>query len=118
MDDVSPGNTPTPEELHRRSRWFEEYTARLGADPSTLPLRCPCCRCLTLQERSAFEICPVCFWEDDGQDDHDAMLIRGGPNGTLSLTAARLNYARIGACEDRFVGKVRLPRPDELADSS
>jgi hypothetical protein len=27
---------------------------------------------------------PVCFWEDDGQDDHDADLVRGGPNGALS----------------------------------
>jgi Cysteine-rich CPCC len=34
--------------------------------------RCPCCGFITLTERSADEICPVCFWEDDGQDDHDA----------------------------------------------
>ena len=39
------------------------------------------------------ELYPVCFWEDDGQDDHHADEVRGGPNYTLSLTEARANYA-------------------------
>jgi hypothetical protein len=43
---------------------------------------------LTLNERGGWEICAVCFWEDDGQDDHDADNVRGGPNGALSLTQA------------------------------
>ncbi len=75
---------------------------------------CPCCRCLTLGERHKFEICPVCFWEDDGQDDRDADVVRGGPNGSLSLTAARRNYREFGACERRFLGQVRRPDPEEL----
>ncbi len=28
-------------------------------------------------------------WEDDGQDGHDADVVRGGPNGRLSLIVAR-----------------------------
>jgi hypothetical protein len=56
---------------------------------------------------------PVCFWEDDGQDDSDADIVRGGPNYTLSLTEARANYARIGACEERVLPHVRPPRPEE-----
>ena len=36
------------------------------------PSPCPCCGYLTLDERGGYEICPVCYWEDDGQDDHDA----------------------------------------------
>jgi hypothetical protein len=43
-----------------------------------------------------FQICPVCFWEDDGQDDHDAEAIRGGPNYELSLSQARRNFAKFG----------------------
>ena len=62
--------------------------------PPVLPLRCPCCGCKTLRERGGFQICQVCFWEDDGQDDHDADVVRGGPNGRLSLTQARANYQR------------------------
>ena len=50
---------------------------------------CPCCGEKTLSERGSFEICGVCAWEDDGQDDHDADVVRGGPNGGLSLTEAR-----------------------------
>jgi hypothetical protein len=79
------------------------------------PYRCPCCGCKTLDDQGGFEICPVCFWEDDGQDDHDADVVRGGPNGTLSLTQARMNYRQYGASEERFISNVRPPRPEELS---
>ncbi len=105
-----------PEELAKREAWFHEYTARLDGGPPLLPLRCPCCGCKTLSERGGFQICQVCFWEDDGQDDYDADVVRGGPNGLLSLTQARTNYLQLGACEERFLGDVRPPRPDELPE--
>lgn len=75
---------------------------------------CPCCAHLTLTVRGGFEICPVCFWEDDGQDDHDADKVRGGPNGDRSLHAARTNYAGCGACDDGSVQFVRGPLAHEL----
>jgi hypothetical protein len=53
---------------------------------------CPCCGYPTLPERAAYEICVLCWWEDDGQDDLDADEVRGGPNGALSLSAARANF--------------------------
>ena len=40
--------------------------------------------------------------------------VRGGPNGELSLTRARENFRRIGACDVRFVSSVRRPRTEEL----
>lgn len=58
-------------------------------------------------------MCPVCWWEDDGQDDHDANEVRGGPNGSLSLTQARMNFLSCGASEARFTGGVREPLEDE-----
>jgi hypothetical protein len=76
--------------------------------------RCPCCGCRTLSERGCFEICPVCFWEDDGQDDTDADDVRGGPNRGLSLSDARANYRRIRACDQQSVNHVRQPKPEEL----
>ena len=106
---------PAPEELARRTVWFADYAAQLAAQPS-LPLRCPCCGCKTLGARGDFEICPVCFWEDDGQDDHDADVVRGGPNGGLSLTQARANYRQFGACDTRSRANVRPPRLDELPE--
>ena len=76
---------------------------------------CPCCGYRTLAERGMYAICPVCFWEDDGQDEHDADVVRGGPNSDLSLTNARLNFKEFGACDLRCVGSVRKPLADEIA---
>lgn len=83
-----------------------------------LPLRCPCCDCRTLAARGAYEICPVCFWEDDGQDDSDADDVSGGPNGDLSLTAGRANYRLFGASREEDLPHVRRPHPHEAADGS
>jgi hypothetical protein len=77
------------------------------------PYRCPCCGFLTLDERGSYEICPVCFWEDDGQDDHDADRVRGGPNGWLSLTEARRNFHDMGASDERGTKFVRAALPNE-----
>ena len=76
--------------------------------------RCPCCGCRTLGERGGFEICPVCFWEDDGQDDADADTVRGGPNGSLSLTQARQNFREFGASDRKSLQQVRKPTPEEI----
>jgi hypothetical protein len=60
-------------------------------------LPCPCCGSKSLEERGAYEVCPVCEWEDDGQDDPNADEIWGGPNGDLSLTKARENWKQYGS---------------------
>lgn len=75
---------------------------------------CPCCHYLTLETSGGFEICQVYYWEDDGQGDHDADVMRGGPNGDISLTEGRNNFARYGASEQRFAKHVRSPRPEEM----
>ena len=76
--------------------------------------RCPCCKFKTLYGRSHYELCPVCYWEDDGQDEHDAGEVRGGPNGSLSLHEAQSNFRNFGAMEEQFKSKVRKPYTDEL----
>lgn len=53
---------------------------------------CPCCLYPTLAERGAYDICELCGWEDDGQDESDADRVLGGPNYELSLAAARENF--------------------------
>ncbi|GAA4561508.1 CPCC family cysteine-rich protein [Planotetraspora kaengkrachanensis] len=77
------------------------------------PYPCPCCGFLTLSERGGYEICPVCFWEDDGQDDHDADQVRGGPNYELSFTQGWRNFTEFGASRKKDRGHVRAPRPEE-----
>jgi len=107
--------------IEQRRKGFEAYAGELARNSIVGPRHpciayaCPCCKCRTLSERGGFSICPVCFWEDDGQDEHDAERIRSGPNGDLSLAQARLNFAQYGACDKRHIPDVRRPRPEELA---
>jgi hypothetical protein len=86
-------------------------------DAESGPYRCPCCGFITLAERGAFEICDVCYWEDDGQDEHDVDVVRGGPNHDLSLSLARQNFGAIGACNEYCAQFVRAPRPEEHPES-
>lgn len=79
----------------------------------TTNVRCLCCGSRTLTAPGVFELCPVCWWLDDGQDEVDADVVRGGPNGTLSLTAARANFLAYGASDPRFLGRVRAALPGE-----
>ena len=84
--------------------------------PATLPiglLACPCCGHATLTERGGYEICPVCFWEDDGQDNDEADRWRGGPN-RVSLREGRVNFLRFGASTEADCESVRRPTPEEV----
>lgn len=89
------------ERVTSRLAWFEWYTRRLDEGvlaPAVdgVAYACPCCRQPTLGERGGFEICPLCGWEDDGQDDPRAEEVWGGPNGRYALAAARRNFAAHG----------------------
>ena len=68
---------------------------------------CSCYGCKTLQAPNALDLCPVCWWEDDGQEDGDASEIRLTVNGQLSLSEARDYCAKIGGAHP----PVRAPRP-------
>jgi hypothetical protein len=58
--------------------------------------QCPACDHFTLPKRSGYDICPVCFWEDDGLD-LDKLDQISGPNH-LTLREARENFRHLGAC--------------------
>ena len=75
---------------------------------------CRCCGYRTLEEEpnGSYEICPVCFWEDDEVQSNDENL-RGGAN-IPSLKEARENFKKFGACEQRCISYVRPPLKDEL----
>jgi hypothetical protein len=75
--------------------------------------RCPCCGYKTLEVPGSMGLCPVCWWEDDGQEDADAADVHLTVNGELSLEEARDYYARCGASHPRFLRYVRKPLEDE-----
>lgn len=75
---------------------------------------CPCCGFLTLSEGSydTFEICPVCYWEDDNVQYNNPDF-KGGANEE-SLNEARENYKKFGASSKRYLKNVRAPLSDEI----
>ncbi|MEV4113822.1 CPCC family cysteine-rich protein [Nonomuraea sp. NPDC049695] len=91
------GEHPSAGQIRERKRWIMSEVAKRNGAWLPLPRRdrpytCPCCFHPTLEQRGCYEICEECWWEDDGQDDDDADLVKGGPNGPESLTAARRRY--------------------------
>jgi hypothetical protein len=57
---------------------------------------CPCCGYRTIGERGNYDICKVCWWEDDGQDNRHSEQVMGGPNYGISLVMGRYNYLVYG----------------------
>ncbi|HVS93719.1 MAG TPA: CPCC family cysteine-rich protein [Mucilaginibacter sp.] len=78
--------------------------------------RCICCGFFTLEEPTdnSFQLCPVCFWEDDGvqSDDPD---YEGGAN-EVSLNIAKINFKTFGAIDSGAKKFVRDPESTELDD--
>ena len=76
--------------------------------------KCVCCdyRTLSSQPPGTFEICPVCYWEDDNVQFDDPNYDGGANN--ISLNKARENYKRIGAIIDDYIKSVREPLDDEI----
>lgn len=77
---------------------------------------CPCCGYLTLPQEppGTYELCPVCWWEDDGVQFKDPDR-RGGANSP-SLSEARENFRKFGASDRDLADQVRAPCPGEHAD--
>jgi Cysteine-rich CPCC len=105
---LQPDDGPWPD-------WFIEAADDLAARDTPLGRRyaCPCCGYLTLVEPpgGTYDICAVCFWEDDGVQFRDPDH-RGGAN-KVSLNQARENFGAHGVSETRLKSAVRAPLPQE-----
>jgi hypothetical protein len=78
--------------------------------PTELPsFPCACCGYLTLSEgtHDTFEVCPICFWEDDFLQFRNPDM-EGGANRE-SLREAQANFVRYGACDGPGNPHVRTP---------
>lgn len=78
--------------------------------------QCPCCGCYTLDKRGLYEICPVCFWEDDEWSEQYGQPAPQRPKGpnNVHLWQARQNFMMFGAAEEKDKSHVRKAQPDEL----
>ena len=61
--------------------------------------KCPCCGFYTLNEKAdnTFQICPVCYWEDDGVQLHEPDY-EGGANNVSLMQAKENFYHLIKSC--------------------
>lgn len=73
----------------RRDFFHKNFPLKIGRQrrdvnsEDILKNSCPVCGYLTLDERDAFEICGICFWEDDGVDDLEDNEYSGPNHMTL-----------------------------------
>jgi hypothetical protein len=85
----------------KKLKWYEPN------DPTPRE-QCPCCDYISLPERNNYLICPICFWEDDGQDI-DQIDDESGPNH-ITLRQGRLNFKEFGACVRDMIKNVLNPQ--------
>lgn len=82
--------------LDKRSK-FEQRSRNIPVGASAKKFTrytCPCCGYPTLEARACYDICCLCDWEDEGQDDDNLAEFAGGPNGAYSLAQARENFVK------------------------
>lgn len=71
--------------IQRREFFQKNFELKIGLERTdiksedVLKNSCPTCGYLTLDERNGFDICSICFWEDDGKDDFEVNE-NSGPN--------------------------------------
>lgn len=82
-------------------------------NPPGVKISCRCCEHLTIDARGDYDICPVCFWEDDNVPGYDDP---SGANHGLTLAEGRENYRMIGACEIDMLQYVRPALLEEVPD--
>ncbi|WP_411073114.1 CPCC family cysteine-rich protein [Streptomyces sp. cmx-4-25] len=76
---------------------------------------CPCCGHRVLDAMpGSYEICPVCFWEDDGVQFRWPTM--GGGANKVSLIEAQRNHQDFGACDRHGLRHARPPAGDEPLD--
>ncbi|HWW01244.1 MAG TPA: CPCC family cysteine-rich protein [Candidatus Acidoferrum sp.] len=82
---------------------------------SRAKLPCACCGYLTLGDSpGSYEICHVCFWEDDPVQLLDPWYV-GGAN-KVSLQQAQENFSRFGVSEQRFKKNVKGVLAGDIRD--
>jgi hypothetical protein len=76
---------------------------------------CPCCGFEVYDSPpGSYDICPICYWEDDAQQLFFP-LNQGGAN-QCSLVEAQVNFVQFGACTRSVSKNVRLPLPNDRRD--
>jgi Cysteine-rich CPCC len=82
-----------------------------------LKYTCPCCGYKTrTREDSTWDICVVCFWQNDLNPNNDPHKISGA--NRISLLQAQQNFVKFSACDERSIKQVRQPKKNESKDEN
>lgn len=77
---------------------------------------CPCCGYeVFASPPGSYDICPICFWEDDVSGLWFA-ADGCGANHEVSLIAAQVNFVQFGACVREMAKNVRPPDAGDRRD--
>ena len=77
---------------------------------------CPCCGYLSFDEPpGSYQICSICFWEDDIVQLAFPDLA-GGAN-RCSLIEGQRNFISLGTCEERLLPHTRQPTQSDQRDT-
>jgi hypothetical protein len=74
-----------------------------STEPQEEIFYCDCCKYDTISNHGDYEICPICYWEDDQY---------GGAN-SVTLSEAQKNFEAFGASEERFIKNTRKPNEND-----
>lgn len=80
--------------------------------------KCKCCGYFTLigetEEDVMWDICPVCFWENDISGNNPDQF--SGANH-MTLLQGRENFKKYSACDIKMISHVRTPKAEELPEN-
>lgn len=78
---------------------------------------CPCCGYIVMSlPPGSYDICPLCFWEDD--DTQLAHFTMSGGANAVSLLEAQKNYEAFGVSERKYLDNVRVPKSHEIREKT
>ena len=75
---------------------------------------CPCCGYKTLESERSFDLCNICFWEDDDTQFENIDCFDGA--NAVSLRQAQMNYINFGACDEKSLRFTRRPSQKDTRD--
>ena len=68
-------------------------------------VQCDCCDYFSIPRGEDYEICPVCFWEQDAFGIAEPEMESNANHG-LTLIQGRSNFLEFGACDKRALSNI------------
>lgn len=84
--------------IEEKIKTLYKLSIKVNGIPKEL-IPCPCCNYKTISEKGNYQICPVCFWEDDGSID----ISKYSSVNHMTLNEAQNNLRTNGAILEKFL---------------